>query len=158
MKQSMFEISQEPLSVEDLVAKVTRRECGAIATFIGTVREFTQGKQTLQLEYQAYESMAIKKLQQIGQEVEEKWPGATVAISHRIGLLQISDIAVIIAVSTPHRKAAYEANAYAMERIKEMVPIWKKEYWHDGTKWIGDQAGETPYPLGEPHGGGESHD
>ncbi len=88
----------------------------------------------------------------------KKWPGSTIAITHRIGTLDISEIAVIIAVSTPHRKAAYEANEYAMERIKQIVPIWKKEYWEDGTKWIGDQLEKTPYPEGKPAIGGNKND
>lgn len=158
MDQSLFEIKDTPLSMEELVVKVTRRDCGAIATFIGTVRELTNGKRTLKLEYQAYKPMAIKMLEQIGKEVEEKWPGSMIAITHRVGLLEISDIAVIIAVSTPHRKAAYEANEYAMERIKEIVPIWKKEFWEDGTKWIGDQLEKKAYPKGAPELGDEAHD
>lgn len=154
MDQHLFEIKETPLLMDEVVAKVTRRECGAIATFIGTVRELTHGKRTLKLEYQAYKPMAVKMLEQIGKEVEEKWPGAMIAITHRIGMLEISDVAVIIAVSTPHRKAAYEANEYAMERIKEIVPIWKKEFWEDGTKWIGDQLEQKPYPKGAPELGG----
>ena len=89
--------------------------------------------------YEAYIPMAEKKLAEIGAEMEAKWPGVKVAIVHRIGELQISDIAVVIAVSSPHRKAAYEANEYAIERIKEVVPIWKKEIWEDGEEWIGAQ-------------------
>ncbi|MNI84991.1 Molybdopterin synthase catalytic subunit [compost metagenome] len=89
--------------------------------------------------------MAEKKLVQIGTEIEEKWPGTRTAIGHRIGELQICDIAVVIAVSSPHRKAAYEANEYAIERIKEMVPIWKKEIWEDGEEWMGDQK-KKPAP------------
>jgi molybdopterin synthase catalytic subunit len=158
MDQHLFEIKDIPLSLDEIVAKVVRRECGAIATFIGTVRELTHGKRTLKLEYQAYKPMAIKMLQQIGKEVEEKWPGAKIAITHRVGTLDISDIAVIIAVSTPHRKAAYEANEYAMERIKQIVPIWKKEFWEDGTKWVGDQLEKTPYPEGAPNVEGEKND
>ncbi|MDT8862382.1 molybdenum cofactor biosynthesis protein MoaE [Alkalihalobacillus sp. MEB130] len=150
MMSQLFDIQDTPLSIQEVVDKVTRRDCGAISTFIGTVRELTHGKRTLKLEYQAYKPMAIKMLEQIGQEVQEKWPGSTIAITHRVGTLDISEIAVIIAVSTPHRKAAYEANEYAMERIKQIVPIWKKEFWEDGTKWIGDQLEKTPYPAGKP--------
>ncbi|MEB8775728.1 molybdenum cofactor biosynthesis protein MoaE, partial [Bacillus cereus] len=80
----------------------------------------------------AYKTMAEKHLKRIGTEVGEMWPGTNVAITHRIGTLQISDLAVVVAVSTPHRKAAYEANEYIMERIKQIVPIWKKEFWEDG--------------------------
>ncbi|EEL48905.1 Molybdopterin (MPT) converting factor, subunit 2 [Bacillus cereus Rock3-44] len=121
-----------------------------MTTFIGTVREFTKGRRTLYLEYAAYKTMAEKMLAKIGEEVKEKWPETHVAITHRIGTLQISDIAVIVAVSTPHRKSAYEANEYIMERIKQIVPIWKKEFWEDGDSWIGDQLEKTPYPNGEP--------
>ncbi|MMZ62389.1 Molybdopterin synthase catalytic subunit [compost metagenome] len=112
---------------------------GAITTFTGHVREWTHGVRTLHLSYEAYIPMAEKKLAQIGSEIEEKWPGSKVSIAHRIGELQISDIAVVIAVSSPHRKSAYEANEYAIERIKEIVPIWKKEIWENGEEWIGDQ-------------------
>jgi molybdopterin synthase catalytic subunit len=94
--------------------------------------------------------MAVKKLEQIGREIQERWKGAKVAITHRVGRLEISDVAVVIAVSTPHRAASYEASRYAIERIKEMVPIWKKEHWEDGAEWIGDQLEQVPYPSGKP--------
>ncbi|ENQ3080392.1 molybdenum cofactor biosynthesis protein MoaE [Bacillus cereus] len=150
MTKTYFEVVDTPISIEEVSQKVIRRECGAVTTFIGTVREFTKGRRTLYLEYAAYRSMAEKMLAKIGEETKEKWPGTHVAISHRIGTLQISDIAVVVAVSTPHRKAAYEANEYIMERIKQIVPIWKKEFWEDGEKWIGDQLEQTSYPNGEP--------
>lgn len=155
---TLFSISSRPLDPAELIKKVEHRNCGAITTFIGTVREMTHGKKTLRLEYQAYEKMAVKKLEEIGSEIEEKWPGAITAITHRTGMLDISDIAVVIAVSSPHRKAAYEANEYAIERIKEIVPIWKKEYWEDGTKWIGDQLENTSYEKGFPEKGEKSND
>ncbi|KMQ03146.1 MULTISPECIES: molybdenum cofactor biosynthesis protein MoaE [Bacillus cereus group] len=150
MTQTYYEVIDTPISIESVTSKVIRRECGAVTTFIGTVREFTKGRRTLYLEYVAYKTMAEKQLEKIGTEVEEKWPGTYVAITHRIGTLQISDLAVVIAVSTPHRKAAYEANEYIMERIKQMVPIWKKEFWEDGESWIGDQLEKTAYSNGEP--------
>jgi molybdopterin synthase catalytic subunit len=151
MKKELFEIVDEPIKVEEIVKKVERREAGAVTTFIGTVREWTKGRRTLSLEYQAYASMAVKMLEQIGGEIKEKWPTAQTAISHRVGHLQISDIAVVIAVSSPHRKIAYEANEYAIERIKQIVPIWKKEHWEDGETWIGDQLEQTQYPDGKPY-------
>jgi molybdopterin synthase catalytic subunit len=150
MTDSLFEIVEEPIEVEAIVEKVKRREAGAITTFMGTVREWTKGKRTIYLKYQAYKPMAVKMLAKIGDEVEEKWPNTKIAITHRIGHLDISDLAVVIAVSSPHRKAAYEANEYAIERIKEMVPIWKKEHWEDGETWIGDQLETTAYPSGSP--------
>ncbi|MEH7349563.1 molybdenum cofactor biosynthesis protein MoaE [Gottfriedia acidiceleris] len=150
MEQTLFQIVDTPIVVEEVSDKVKSRNAGAITLFIGTVRELTKGKKTLSLEYQAYESMAVKKLAQIGDEIIQKWPEAIVAITHRIGKLTISDIAVVIAVSSPHRKVAYEANEYAIERIKQIVPIWKKEFWEDGTMWIGDQLENTPYQEGKP--------
>ncbi len=146
----LFEVKSEPLSIVEVTKKVERREAGAITTFIGTVRELTNGKRTLYLEYQAYETMAVKMLAQIGKESEEKWPEIKMAISHRIGRLEISEIAVIIAVSSPHRKVAYEANEYAIERIKDIVPIWKKEHWESGEEWIGNQKETVPYSQGRP--------
>ncbi|WP_339145945.1 MULTISPECIES: molybdenum cofactor biosynthesis protein MoaE [unclassified Sutcliffiella] len=146
----MFVITEKPISIEEVTNKVVRRDAGAIVNFIGTVREFTKGRRTISLHYEAYPSMAQKQLQRIGNEIEERWPDAKVAISHRTGNLNISDIAVVIAVSTPHRKDAYEANEYAIERIKQIVPIWKKEKWEDGEEWIGDQLEKTAYPKGQP--------
>src|SRR5690625_2877120 len=138
-------ITEELVDVGECIKKVTRPEAGAISTFIGIAREFTRGKRTLFLEYDAYVPMATKQLARIGDEIKEKWPNAEVAIGHRIGRLDISDVAVAIAVSTPHRDAAFKASRYAIERIKEIVPIWKKEHWEDGTKWIGDQQERISY-------------
>ncbi|MCT2535892.1 molybdenum cofactor biosynthesis protein MoaE [Aquibacillus koreensis] len=151
MTQEFFQISDEPIQVDEIVKKVESRDAGAITTFIGTVREWTKGKRTLYLEYQAYKPMAIKMLTTIGKEIQTKWPNTEVAITHRVGRLDISDIAVVIAVSSPHRKAAYEANEYAIERIKQIVPIWKKEHWENGETWLGDQLENVPYPEGKPH-------
>lgn len=150
MIEKLFLITDEVISIQEVVDKVTSRNAGAINTFIGTVREITKGKKTIFLKYDAYASMAEKKLAQIGDEIQEQWPEALVAITHRIGRLDITDIAVVIAVSTPHRADSYEASRYAIERIKEIVPIWKKEHWEDGVEWIGDQLEKTPYPSGKP--------
>ena len=147
---NFYEISKEPIVIQEVIDKVVQREAGAITTFIGTVRELTHGKKTLYLIYEAYEAMAVKKLEQIGDEIKKRWSGAEVAITHRVGKLDITDIAVVIAVSTPHRADAYEANRYAIERIKEIVPIWKKEHWEDGEEWIGNQLETVAYPKGKP--------
>ena len=149
----MYEISKEPIDIQAVIDKVVQREAGAITTFIGTVRELTHGKKTLFLIYEAYEAMAVKKLEQIGTEIEQRWAGSRVAITHRVGRLDITDIAVVIAVSTPHRADSYEANRYAIERIKEIVPIWKKEHWEDGESWMGDQLEKVAYPSGKPEAG-----
>lgn len=145
-----YKITKEPISIEDVVSKVVHPHAGAINTFIGTVRELTKGKKTLYLEYEAYVPMAEKKLKQIGDEIKEQWPDTRIAICHRIGRLEITEIAVVIAVSTPHRADSYDACRYAIERIKEIVPIWKKEHWEDGDSWIGDQKETKLYPLGRP--------
>ncbi|TSB45360.1 molybdenum cofactor biosynthesis protein MoaE [Alkalicoccobacillus porphyridii] len=139
MSDSRFFVTDDELDINDITRLVFRREAGAVVTFTGTVREFTHGRKTLFLRYQAYQSMAVKQLEKIGEEIEERWSDAVVAIGHRTGKLEISEIAVIIAVSTPHRKDAYAANEYAIERIKQIVPIWKQEQWEDGQEWIGDQ-------------------
>ncbi|AEP01651.1 molybdenum cofactor biosynthesis protein MoaE [Heyndrickxia coagulans] len=146
----MFEIVKEPVDVSKLIQAVADRNAGAIVTFIGTVREMTKGKKTLYLEYEAYEPMARKKLEQIGAEIRQQFPAAKTAIVHRIGRLDISDIAVAIAVSAPHRDEAYRANRYAIERIKEMVPIWKKEHWENGEMWVGNQKETVFYESGAP--------
>ena len=145
-----FIVTSKPIAIDDVIQQVVRPEAGAISTFIGIAREFTKGKRTLFLEYEAYVPMAEKQLEQIAEEIQVQWPGARTAISHRIGRLDISDIAVAIAVSTPHRDAAFKASRYAIERIKEIVPIWKKEHWEDGTEWLGDQLETTSYKTNKP--------
>lgn len=146
----MFEIIESPISVQEVTEQVMHRNAGAVVNFIGTVREITKDRKTLYLEYEAYVPMAKAKLEQIGREIEEKWPGAKSAIVHRIGRLEIGEAAVVIATSSPHRADAYEANRYAIERIKELVPIWKKEHWEDGELWIGNQQGTISYENGKP--------
>lgn len=134
-----FEITESPIDPQRYADYVLHTGAGAVTLFTGHVREWTHGVRTVYLAYEAYVPMAEKKLAQIGEEMEAKWPGIRTAIAHRIGELHLSDIAVVIAVSSPHRKAAYEANEYAIERIKEIVPIWKKEIWEDGQEWQGAQ-------------------
>ncbi|WP_173916959.1 molybdenum cofactor biosynthesis protein MoaE [Halobacillus sp. Marseille-Q1614] len=150
MMTKLFQITDQPISIEQVTNQVARREAGAINTFIGTVREFTKGRRTLYLEYQAYASMAESKLAEIGKEISDRWPNTKTAITHRIGKLEIKDIAVVIAVSSPHRADSFEASRYAIERIKEIVPIWKKEHWEDGEAWIGNQKETKAYETGEP--------
>ncbi|MCP3031996.1 molybdenum cofactor biosynthesis protein MoaE [Halobacillus sp. A1] len=150
MVSKLFSITEEPISIEQTVSLVSSPNAGAVNTFIGTVREFTKGKRTLYLEYQAYAAMAEAKLAEIGQEISQNWPETKTAITHRVGKLEIEDIAVVIAVSSPHRGDSYEASRYAIERIKEIVPIWKKEHWEDGEEWIGNQLETKSYRKGTP--------
>ncbi|CBE68286.1 MAG: molybdenum cofactor biosynthesis protein MoaE [Candidatus Methylomirabilis oxygeniifera] len=133
----MFEITDQPLSLEPLVTTVKRSSSGAIATFLGVVREQTQGRQVRYLEYEAYREMAIPKMREIADEIRRKWEIDEVAMVHRVGRLQIGEASVAIAVSAPHRHAALTACAYAIDRLKEVVPIWKKEVWTDGEEWAG---------------------
>lgn len=123
-----FEVVTMPIDVEHYRKMTVTPHQGAVCVFTGIVREWTQGIKTEYLEYEAYIPMAEKKLAQIGKEINEKWPGTIVSIAHRIGNLQVSEIAVVICVSSPHRKDSYAANEYAIERIKEVVPIWKKKF------------------------------
>lgn len=134
-----FEVVETAIDPQLYADYVLHTGAGAVTLFTGHVREWTHGVRTVYLAYEAYIPMAEKKLAQIGAEMESKWPGVRVAIAHRIGELKLSDIAVVIAVSSPHRKTAYEANEYAIERIKEVVPIWKKEIWENGEEWMGAQ-------------------
>ena len=133
----MFEITDQPISLESLVNTVTRPSSGAIATFLGVVREQTRGRHVRYLEYEAYREMAIPKMREIADEIRRKWEVDEIAMVHRIGHLQIGEASVAIAVSAPHRHQALAACAYAIDRLKETVPIWKKEVWTDGEEWVG---------------------
>lgn len=144
-----FQVNEQPLEPVALYETVRHRNVGAVVLFIGTIREMTGEKQTKLLKYEAYVPMAEKMLEQIAREIDTRWPGVLTAIHHRIGCLDILEEAVVIATSSSHRADAYEANRYAIERIKEIVPIWKQEYWTDGTEWIGDQKEQR---AGRPEG------
>lgn len=105
--------------------------------FLGTVRELTEGKRTTALEYEAYPEMAMKQLGMLVDQAATRWPIQKVAIVHRLGHLELGDVAVAVAVSTPHRREAFESGQWIMDQIKEVVPIWKKENWADGTtEWV----------------------
>src|SRR5574337_529370 len=133
----MFEITDQPLSLEPLVSAVKQSSSGAVATFLGIVREQSRGRQVRYLEYEAYREMAISKMREITDEIHQKWKVDKIAMMHRIGRLQIGEASVAIAVSAPHRHEALTACAYAIDRLKEVVPIWKKEVWTDGEEWAG---------------------
>lgn len=140
-KDGLFVITAHPLSIEEVTSKVITANHGATLSFIGTTREMTGEQRTVHLEYEAYIPMALSGLEQIGREINEQWPDTLCAISHRIGHVDIAGISVIIAVSSPHRDTCYEASRYAIERLKQIVPIWKKEVWEDGSEWKGHQQG-----------------
>ena len=143
----MIEITDEPLDPEAITAKVRRGSNGAVVTFLGTTRDFTAGRTVLYLEYEAYRPMADDKLAEIVDEIRERWSIEDVAIAHRLGRLEIGEISLIVAVASPHREAAFAACQYSVDRIKQMVPIWKKEFFEGGEVWVGSQEGP---PAKEP--------
>ena len=138
----LFEITEAPLSLDAMVAAIRQDTCGAIASFLGIVRGVARGRKVDHLEYDAYPEMAIAKMRQIGDEIRTRWPVDRIAIAHRVGRLGVGEASVAIAVASPHRQEALQACAYAIERLKEIVPIWKKEVWSDGAEWIGSTVDE----------------
>jgi MoaE-MoaD fusion protein len=134
-----FRIQSEALEPRLAESLVTHPGTGAIATFIGTVRNHGRGRQVTHLEYEAYAPAAELTLEQIGEEIRERWDVDRVAIFHRIGSLGIGEASVVISVASAHRDAAFEACRYAIERIKVIVPIWKKEHYADGAAWLGSE-------------------
>lgn len=131
-----FVITTDAITVDDVVARVQTPAMGGIATFVGVVRGETGGRETQYLEYEAYPAMAIAQLRRIGDEIRERWPTVRdVAIVHRIGRLEIGETIVVIAVAAAHRAELFDATHYAIDRLKEIVPIWKKEVWSDGAVW-----------------------
>ncbi|NQX67931.1 molybdenum cofactor biosynthesis protein MoaE [Paenibacillus alba] len=136
-----YEITYDTIDAASVAAKVNHPNHGASLAFIGTTREMTYGQRTVLLEYEAYTPMALKTMETIGQEIDTKWPGTLCAITHRLGKVAIAEASVVIAVSSPHRADCYEASRYAIERLKQIVPIWKKEIWEDGSEWKGSQTG-----------------
>ena len=139
----MFRITTEPLDALALMQAVGSDAAGAIALFAGVVRNENLGRRVEYLEYDAYPPMAEKKMAEIADEVRAKWPVTGVAMAHRTGRLQIGEASVIIAVSSPHRADAIEACHYAIDRLKETVPVWKKEVFEGGEEWLeGTPVGE----------------
>lgn len=136
----MIEITPEPIDMPAVTAAAESPDCGAVAVFMGTVRDHNRGKSVEWLEYEAYPEMACKMIQRIVDEAKEKWDVRNYAVSHRIGHLTIGEIAVVVAVATPHRGDAFEACRYIIDRLKEIVPIWKKERASDGETWIDSHA------------------
>ncbi|MDP2272829.1 MAG: molybdenum cofactor biosynthesis protein MoaE [Archangium sp.] len=133
----LFRLQDTPLSLQEAIDAVASVSQGGLVTFSGAVRDHSKGKRVTRLDYEAYGPMAQKKLAQIGAEAREKWPGTQVAVLHRLGTLVPGELAVVIAVSAPHRKEAFRACEYVIDRLKEDVPIWKKEFAEDGEVWVG---------------------
>jgi MoaE-MoaD fusion protein len=136
-----FELMQDPIDVTAIRQMVGGADNGAIVIFDGFVRNESHGRVTSYLEYEAYEPMALGKMREIGTQIHQKYAIHRVAIVHRLGRLEIGETSVLIAVSAPHRAAAFDACRYAIDTLKKTVPIWKKEYFEDGAVWA---EGELP--------------
>jgi MoaE-MoaD fusion protein len=137
----MFEVTTEPLDARRLEKAVSHSRAGAICTFTGIVRDSSRGRSVTHLEYEAFAEMATTQMRRIADEIGQKWPEARVAMMHRTGRLEIGEASVVVSVSAPHRAEAIEACRWGIDRLKESVPIWKKEHASDGTFWIeGDES------------------
>jgi molybdopterin synthase catalytic subunit len=141
----MILVTHDKLDPEELTKTVQKDTNGAVITFLGVTRRYNQGKEVRYLEYEAYLPMARIKLDEIAQEIQHRWNITDVAIGHRIGHLEIGEISLVVAIGSPHREKAFEASKYAVDRLKQTVPIWKKEVFADGEVWIGHQ--EDPILL-----------
>jgi molybdopterin synthase catalytic subunit len=129
-------VTSQPLDSEALVALVDAKRDGAVVTFAGLVRNHNQGRQVEFLEYEAYQPLAIRALQRIVDEARELWPEARVAVHHRLGRLEIGEASIVIAAASPHRSDAFAACRYTIERVKQIVPIWKREHFDGGDVWL----------------------
>lgn len=136
MSTTSIHITSKKLNLQDCYSFVQDASCGGIALFVGTVRNSTQQKTVTLLDFSAYEPMALKEMQKIADMALAKFPIHKIAIHHAVGELQIGDVPVIIAVSSAHRNAAFEACQFAIDTLKETVPIWKKEHFNDGEVWV----------------------
>lgn len=139
-----FEITTDPLEVGAIVRRVVLPQCGATVTLDGYAREWTRGRRTTHLVYEAYVPMALKEMERLGREVHQQFDIAHIGIVHRTGKLEIGETSVVICVSAPHRRAAFAACEWAIKELKRTVPIWKKEVFEDGEVWVeGENAGEV---------------
>jgi molybdopterin synthase catalytic subunit len=134
--RDIFEIIREPIDIAGLRSRLLEGDSGAVVIFDGVARDNTKGRRTIYLEYEGYEPMALRTMEQIGREVHERWPVNRLGIIHRLGRIEITQSSVVIVVTSAHRKIAFEACHYAIDRLKKIVPIWKKEYFEDGAVWV----------------------
>ncbi|HEV3166009.1 MAG TPA: molybdenum cofactor biosynthesis protein MoaE [Isosphaeraceae bacterium] len=133
----MIAITDQPIDAGVLTEQVRSPLAGAVCTFLGTAREITGDRRTASLDYEAYPDMALKKMAELEAEARRRWPIIEVALVHRVGHLDLGEVSVVVAVSTPHRHQAFEACRWLIDTLKEVVPIWKKETWADGgEEWV----------------------
>ena len=148
---SFFALTREPIDTRGLVQRILNGSDGAVITFEGVVRNHTKGRKTKFLDYECYAPMALKTMQQLGREVLAGYPVHRMAMVHRLGRLEISEASVAIVVVSAHRRPAYEASLEAINRLKRLVPIWKKEHFEDGEVWVeGEWEDSIPRPAGTP--------
>jgi len=133
----MVEFTQKPIDTAAVLDAVRSPAAGAVVLFLGTAREMTGGRRTRSLEYEGYPEMAQQKLAELEEDARRRWPLVECAVVHRLGHVEVGEVSVAVAASAAHREPAFEASKWLIDRIKEMVPIWKKENWADGTsEWV----------------------
>ena len=143
-----FELTTSPIDINSVARKIVPPECGATVTLDGYVRKFTKGRETLHLFYEAYEPMALKEMEELGQQAREQFEVSNIGIVHRLGRLEIGETSVVISVAAPHRKAAFAACEWLIRELKRTVPIWKKEIYADGEVWIEGEGAQRHNDLG----------
>lgn len=146
MPTQRFQVTPDPLDVAAAAAAVAAPDCGALATFVGIVRDHNAGRRVLRIDYEAYDALAVKAFERIGAEAAVHWPSSRLAIHHRTGRLAIGDASVAIAAASPHRAEAFAACRYAIERVKQIAPVWKHEHFEGGDVWI---EGATADPAND---------
>ena len=132
----MIKISDQAIDIQQVIEAVQSDRAGAVDVFIGTVCNHNNAKVVTRLEYETYDVMAVKKMQELADEAHQRWDIEKIAMVHRKGILQIGEVAVVVAVSTPHRAASFEACQWLIDTLKQVVPIWKKEVYHNGEEWL----------------------
>jgi molybdopterin synthase catalytic subunit len=134
--KKMIKISAEPIDIQACIDAAQSERAGAIDVFVGTVRNHNNAKEVVRLEFEAYDTMAVKKMEELAQQAKSRWDIEKIVMIHRKGVLDIGDVAVVIAVSTPHRAASFEACQWLIDTLKQVVPIWKKEIYQNGEEWL----------------------
>jgi molybdopterin synthase catalytic subunit len=144
-----FRVQTEPLDPDEVFAAIRRDEAGAVVLFHGVARNDSEGRKVIALEYDAHAPLAEKKLRDVRDEVRRRWPEITsIAMLHRIGRLAIGETSLLVGISSPHRQQAFEASQYAVDRVKQIVPVWKKEIWEDGSgQWVPGYPIDLPEPA-----------
>ncbi len=141
----LFRLTHDVMDGQQLADLVRRDEAGAVALFYGVVRNHSEGRDVERLEYEAHESMALSKMRDVGEETRRRFPDiSAVGVWHRVGTLEIGETSLLVAVSSPHRKEAFDACHWTVDRIKEVVPVWKKEHWADGSAWVEGHPVDAP--------------